>query len=118
MKGEITDLVRFKHIRDTAIEITGFISEISEDEFYRSNLYKYAIEKCIMVIGEAASKISREALNDSRYKEWKKAIGMRGKLVHDYNGTDYKIVYHVAKEDIKPLLEEVNRIISELEKKN
>jgi uncharacterized protein with HEPN domain len=117
MRGQLADIARFKHIRDAANEIIQFIGETSEDEFCNNTILKYAVEKCLIVIGEAAGKISKESIEDSRYDKWRMAIGMRGKLVHDYNRTNYITVYLVATKEIKPLLKEVNRMIAELEEK-
>jgi uncharacterized protein with HEPN domain len=117
MKGQLADIARFKHIRDAATEVIEFVGKTSEDEFCKNIILKYAVEKCLIVICEAASKISKESIEDSRYGKWRDAIGMRGKLVHDYNRTNYVTVYLVATQEMKPLLEEVNRIIAELEEK-
>ena len=117
MRGQLADLARFKHIRDAATDVIEFVGEASESEFCQNIILKYAVEKCLIVIGEAASKISKDSIEDSRYGKWRDAIGMRGKLVHDYNRTNYITVYLVATQEMKPLLEEVNRIIIELEER-
>ena len=115
MREQLSDIARFKHIRDASEEILEFVKGVNEDEFYRNKIIKYAVERCLIVIGEAAKNVSKETIADSRYKEWHKAMGMRNKLVHAYEKTDYTTVYKVATEEIKPLLKEVNEIIAQLE---
>ena len=85
--------------------------------FFRSSDKKYAVERLLITIGEVAGKISKELLKDSSYTEWVKAIGMRNKLVHDYEHVNYVTVYEVATQEMKPMLEEVVRMIELLQEK-
>lgn len=103
-------------MRDAILEIQDFVRGMSEDDFYRDNKTKYAVEKLLTVIGEAAARVSKETQQDSRWTEWKKAIGLRNKLVHEYHKVDYVTVYQVVKKDLPLLQAEVNRVIDEMEK--
>jgi len=41
--------------------------------------------------------------------------GMRDKLIHDYFGVDYEIVWNAIREKLPPLQEEIRRILEKPE---
>lgn len=43
---------------------------------------------------------------------WKLVVGMRNRLIHGYFDIDLAIVYKTATQDIPPLIQELERIIS------
>ena len=64
----------------------------------------------LTVIGEAASKVSA-ALKD-RYGEvpWQRVSGVRHRIVHDYSGLDYELLWQVVTVFAPELAEQVAAI--------
>lgn len=78
--------------------------------FDKDTAIQDALIKQIEIIGEATRKISEGFKKDYPGVPWKKMVGMRDKLVHDYMGVDLEAVWKTAVEDIpelKKLIEEV-----------
>lgn len=62
-----------------------------------------AVVRSLEIIGEAARKISSELKEKHSEIEWKKMAGTRDRLIHDYQGIDYDIVWDIVETKL-PLL--------------
>ncbi len=71
-------------------------AETSREEFSRSEVLRRAFVRSVEIIGEAAKKVPEDTRSALPEIEWKKMTGMRDRLIHDYGGVDYLIVWDVA----------------------
>lgn len=101
-----------KHIRDEAAYITNNTGGVAEDDFLNDDTLKRAVVRSLEIIGEAVKKISKEFKNKHPEVEWKQMAGMRDRLIHDYMGVDYWIVWDVVSTKIPLLMEVVEKIIA------
>ena len=68
-------------------------------------------ERRAEIIGEAARKVSSEFRESHSGIEWRKISGMRDKIIHDYLGVDYDLVWDVVKTKIPPLKTSIQKIL-------
>ncbi len=59
-----------------------------------------AFVRSLEVIGEAAKNVLRKFREKYPHAPWKEMAGMRDKLIHEYFGIDYKIVWKTVKHEI------------------
>jgi len=97
------DSQRIGHILQ-AIEKICKITSCTREDFLASSLKKDATLYNLLVIGEAANKISSELQMSHPEIPWKVVIGMRNILIHDYVQTNYGLIWKTATEDL-PLLQ-------------
>ncbi|HOE05525.1 MAG TPA: DUF86 domain-containing protein [Bacteroidales bacterium] len=102
-----------KHILDETSFILSVIEiDISKDEFFADETLKRAIVRSLEVIGEATKKIPADYKVKWNNINWKNMAGMRDRLIHDYMGINYTIVWDVAKNKIPELHRQVLQIVA------
>jgi uncharacterized protein with HEPN domain len=84
----------------------------TEDEFLRDEVRKRAFVRSMEIIGEAAKRVPADARAEHPTLEWKKMAGMRDRLIHDYGGVDYSIVWNVATEKAPELAARLKPIVT------
>ncbi len=87
---------------------------ISFDDFIRNEEFKRAFVRSLEIIGEASKKIPKEIRKKYSQIRWRSVIGMRNKMIHEYFGVDYEVVWKVIKERIPELYDVIQKIIKEV----
>jgi len=85
--------------------------ETIKDEFISDETLKRAIVRSLEIIGEATKKIPADIKLEWKDISWKNMAGMRDRLIHDYMGVNYSIVWDVAKNIIPIIRVEIQEII-------
>ena len=70
-----------------------------------------AVIRNFQIIGEAASRVSLNMQNQYQQIPWKLLRGYRNRLVHEYFGVDYKIVWDIINEDLSTLIAQLRDIL-------
>lgn len=87
------------------------VSASTREAFLADEVLKRAFVRSVEVIGEAARKVPETERKQLPSVEWKKMAGMRDRLIHDYGGVDYLIVWDVAANKAKELASKVRPIL-------
>jgi uncharacterized protein with HEPN domain len=102
-----------RHIIDEIRYIENAICDIDEAEFFKNETLKRSFVRSIEIIGEAAKKVPMDFKNKYKNIDWKRIAGMRDKLIYDYFGVDYHIVWDVATNKLPELGQEIEAIIKD-----
>ena len=94
-----------------AIEAIQRYSAKGQVEFDSNELVQVWCLHHILLIGEAASKLSEAARSASSTVPWRELIGMRNILIHAYFDVNWKRVWSVVANDLAPLKAEVQRLL-------
>jgi uncharacterized protein with HEPN domain len=101
-----------KHIADECAYIIYVNSDLSKDELLHDETLKRAIVRSLEIIGEAAKKIPADFKVKWSLIQWKNMAGMRDRLIHDYIGINYSIVWDVVKNKIPELNSQIQEILT------
>lgn len=72
---------------------------------------KRAFVRSLEIIGEAVKNIPQEFRSKYSHIPWKEIAGMRDRLIHEYFGVNYRIVWKTVKEEIPVLEREIKEIM-------
>ena len=101
-----------KHIRDECLYIISVMkNDLKKDDFLRDETLKRAIVRSLEIIGEATKKIPVDFKIKWGSIKWKNMAGMRDRLIHDYMGVNYSIVWDVIKNKIPELHSQIEEVI-------
>lgn len=102
-----------QHILDECRYITSVITEnVPMYQFLSDETLKRAVTRSLSIIGEATKKIPADVKYQWKSISWREMAGMRDKLVHDYMGVNYLIVWDVAKNIIPELKTQIEEVIA------
>ena len=109
------DRERLKHILDTINNIEEINTGITENKFNLSLKDQLATGMCLAILGEAASKLSKELREKHANIPWSSVIGMRHVLVHDYMKISQSRIWNAIKNDVPILKEQIHKILENMQ---
>lgn len=99
------------HMRQMASTVCDLVRGMTREELQTDTRTQLALVRAITVIGEAARHMSEALVSKNPDVPWKRIIGMRHKLVHDYFETDLEVVWTTATVHIPELVALLDQII-------
>ncbi|TAE67723.1 MAG: DUF86 domain-containing protein [Bacteroidetes bacterium] len=100
-----------KHIADECDYLLSIGNNLSKEDFINNETLKRALVRSLEIIGEATKKIPADVKVKWHLIQWKNMAGMRDRLIHDYMGVNYSIVWDVFKNKIPELKQQVHEVL-------
>ncbi|MFY0673870.1 MAG: DUF86 domain-containing protein [Bacteroidia bacterium] len=97
---------------ESALKIKKYTQEYDYNKFIEDDKTIDAVVRNFEIIGEASSKIDPDYKIDHANIPWRKLKGYRNRLIHEYFGVDYQIVWEIIQDDLSGLIEAMEEIIS------
>ena len=96
---------------DSALKIKKYTSNLTYDDFINDDKTIDAVVRNFEIIGEAANRIDPDYRTINPEIEWKRIRGFRNRIVHDYFGIDYDIVWSIVENDLDDLIDRLEDFI-------
>ena len=107
---EIKNLL--EDIYDSAGKIITYTQGMSFDDFMQDEKTIDAVVRNFEIIGEAANKVPNDFKAEHPEIEWQRIIGFRNRIIHEYFGIDYKILWKIKQQNIPILSELIEKILN------
>jgi uncharacterized protein with HEPN domain len=108
-----TDQLYLLDIVEAAASIQRFLSGVTQDAFRANDLVQSAVLQKLIVLGEAASRLTADHCARHPQIDWKGIAGFRNIAVHAYFSVDWDIVWVAATEEAIELSREVQGILDQ-----
>lgn len=87
--------------------IEQYTADCSKDEFINNIQLQDSVIRRLLVIAEAARRVSRTTQQNLSKISWREINGMRNRLVHEYDDINLDIVWNVIQQEIPILITEL-----------
>ncbi|MCX6057219.1 MAG: DUF86 domain-containing protein [Chloroflexi bacterium] len=100
-------------MQNAANEIKSFMRGVKFAKFEKTKVLRYAAERQLLVIGEAANHLSPQFRNKHPEIPWEKFIRMRNVIAHEYGETLISRVWVAATESVPELIETLKVLLAD-----
>jgi uncharacterized protein with HEPN domain len=81
-------------------KIERYVSGLNHDAFVKDDKTVDSVVRNLEVIGEAANRVPENIRSQYPEITWRKIIGLRNRIVHDYFNIDVEIVWEIVQKDL------------------
>ena len=105
-------LLLLEDIVAAAQKIKRYTSGLDYETFHSDDRTVDAVVRNFEIIGEAANRLAEDFKILHPEIEWNRIRGFRNRIVHEYFGIDYRIVWAIIETYLDDLIENLETIIS------
>ena len=108
-----SDQQRIQKIYDNAVKLYEYIREnhINKEDLIREFSLQWLVTTPLYNIGEHVYNLSKDYKETHSEIQWAMIAGVRHRLVHDYDGTNWNIIADVVFEELPILIKQLKEIL-------
>lgn len=99
-------------MKEAAEKILKYTKGLSFEDFLADDKTIDAVVRNFEIIGEASLRLDEDFRFEHPQIEWKKLRGFRNRIVHDYFGIDYEIVWSILTQDLEELVFQLDQLLN------
>ncbi|HSY51066.1 MAG TPA: HepT-like ribonuclease domain-containing protein [Thermoanaerobaculia bacterium] len=111
MRPEDRDAASLLDALEAARRIVTYIEGMSKDEYLSSSLKRAAVERELILIGEALNRLSQETRKANPNISIPAIIGLRNRIIHEYEWIEHETIFSIVTERVPELIEQLTRLI-------
>lgn len=97
-------------ILEAAAKIAAYTAGMNREDFISSSIAADAVVRNLEIIGEAANRLPAEFTDKHPEIEWRKIIGLRHRIVHDYFGVDLDIIWAIISRNLPGFASQISTL--------
>ena len=105
------DLIPLGHMLEACDWVLSVVAGRAQQELDQDLLLFLALAKAVETVGEAANRVSDDTQSIAQEIPWRRIIGMRNRLVHNYDDIDLGTLWLAAQEHTPNLIADLRRIL-------
>jgi uncharacterized protein with HEPN domain len=107
---------RLQDIIDAIDTIRRFVTDAGNVEaaMYKSQLHRLAIERALLIIAEAATKLGSQAPELAPETPWDEVRGVGNYIRHNYDALNDQMLFETVRDDLEPLRAACERALQAL----
>jgi uncharacterized protein with HEPN domain len=109
MRPEDRDAALLWDMLEAAKDIRDFVEGVSADAFASDKKMRYAVERQLLALGEAAKGVSDSFKALHPEIPWRSLTGLRNILAHEYGEIVIERVWLIAREKIPSLIDALSK---------
>ena len=104
---------RIRRIYENAVKLQEYIvsNDIKKKDLLTEVPLQWLVTTPLYNIGEHVYNLSREYKEAHSDIQWAMILGLRHRLVHDYDGTNWNIIADVVFEEMPILIKELEKLL-------
>ena len=106
--------ILLEHILDSIKQIEEYANDLNSNSFLKNVAMQDAIQKRLLVIGEAVKNVPDELKKKNTNIPWRDIASMRDFIVHEYFDVSLDQVWTVVVEDIPALKDVILKMLKEI----
>lgn len=99
------DLVYMLDILEAARLATSYVQCVDFEQFIENTQLQDSVIRRIEIIGEASRRVTEKTREAYPQIPWTEMVGMRNRMIHDYDDVDLKIVWDTLQLDFPHLID-------------
>ena len=109
--SERSPVLLMEDILESCNRILEYTEGMTFDDFKKNHMVVDAVVRNFTIIGEAAGRLPDKFKEQHSSIDWDRIRGFRNRIVHDYFGIDYQIVWTIIEISIPELRKSIKEII-------
>jgi uncharacterized protein with HEPN domain len=103
--------VRLHHMLDHAREAFALIHGKNRTDLDTDRKLNLALVRLLEIVGEAASRTTKEDREAYPEIPWPKIVGLRNRLIYGYDLVDFDVLWQILNNDLPPLIAKLEEIL-------
>ena len=107
------DAARMRHMLEHAREVMELLAGRTRQDLDQDRLLSLALTRLLEIVGEAAGRVSPEAMARLPEVPWQEIVSLRNRLIHGYDAVDHDILWNIAHDDLPFLTAQLEPYLQE-----